>query len=73
MYHKHFPERFWTKHPVSRKHTAKNNEFKNFEEWKKTNPRFRNIELKIPKSILIKPTNKSPIEELLEKFESDEE
>jgi hypothetical protein len=68
MYHKHYPSRFWNKHLVSTKHKPKEDEFQSFEEWKKTNPRFKDIKLEVPKPIIESATqnNKTPIEELLD-------
>jgi hypothetical protein len=67
LYHSHSP-RFFVKHLANRRHKLREGEFQSFDEWKKTSPRFKDSNLKVPEPTLIEPTNKTPIEELLFKL-----
>jgi len=68
-YHRHFPKRFTRRHLVSTKHRAKEGEFQSFEEWKKTNPMFKDINLTVPESNTRIIQTKNPIKELLEEYQ----
>jgi Zn-finger nucleic acid-binding protein len=54
LYHSHYPERCSRQHLANMKHKPRVGEFESFEEWKKTNPKFKNSDLKppIPKALI---------------------